>query len=144
MPAQNGSKKSSLTHYVVTLIADTISERALQEVTNALTTHHFNVSSTKLLSQGDFGCVEIMVSREVPKSGAQSFEKIKEELLTIARTLNVDVALQSESHYRRAKRLVVFDMDSTLIQGEVIDELAREKGVYDQVAAITHDAMNGK
>jgi phosphoserine phosphatase len=52
--------------------------------------------------------------------------------------------VQKESLYRRAKRLVVLDMDSTLIQIEVIDELARLAGVGEQVAAITHRAMNGE
>lgn len=69
---------------------------------------------------------------------------MKKELLGIAKKLGVDIALQAEGLYRRAKRLVVLDMDSTLIQSEVIDELARFKGVYDQVSAITHEAMNGK
>jgi phosphoserine phosphatase len=142
------SKNASLTHYAVTLIADTISAQALHEVTEALAKRRFNIDAIKRLSEGSFSCVEMIVSGETPASG-NSFDdeflhQTKAELLTIAQKLNVDIALQAEGLYRRAKRLVVFDMDSTLIQGEVIDELAREKGVYDEVAAITHEAMNGK
>ena len=56
----------------------------------------------------------------------------------------MDVAFQRESIYRRNRRLFVFDMDSTLIQGEVIDELAKLHGVGDQVSAITAAAMRGE
>jgi phosphoserine phosphatase len=70
--------------------------------------------------------------------------ELRKNLLTISKNHPVDVALQAEGLFRRAKRLVVLDMDSTLIQSEVIDELAREKGVFDQVSAITHQAMLGK
>jgi len=56
----------------------------------------------------------------------------------------IDIAWQRDNIYRRIRRLVAFDMDSTLIRHEVIDELAREAGVYDQVAAITESAMRGE
>lgn len=55
-----------------------------------------------------------------------------------------DIALQPDSVYRRNKRLVIFDMDSTLIQQEVIDEIAKRAGVVDKVAKITEAAMNGE
>jgi phosphoserine phosphatase len=146
--SQESVQETITMHYAVTLIADVISAQALHEVTQALANRRFNIDAIKRLSEGSFSCVEMIVSGEAPTSGGPSLEEFlhqtKAELLTIAQTLNVDIALQAEGLYRRAKRLVVFDMDSTLIQGEVIDELAREKGVYDEVAAITHDAMNGK
>ncbi len=56
----------------------------------------------------------------------------------------VDIALQEDSIWRRHRRLICFDMDSTLIQAEVIDELARRHGVYDEVAAVTERAMRGE
>jgi phosphoserine phosphatase len=69
---------------------------------------------------------------------------MKEKLLSIAAKYpSVDVAVQRENLYRRSKRLVVFDMDSTLIEGEVIDELADRLGKKEEVAAITKNAMNG-
>jgi phosphoserine phosphatase len=58
--------------------------------------------------------------------------------------LKIDIALQLDTLHRRAKRLVVFDLDSTLIQSEGIDELARERGCFQEVAEITHQAMAGK
>jgi phosphoserine phosphatase len=86
----------------------------------------------------------MIVSCAARDDSDQGVVKMKKELLGIAKKLSVDIALQAEGLYRRAKRLIVFDMDSTLIQSEVIDELARHKGVYNEVAAITHAAMNGK
>jgi phosphoserine phosphatase len=64
--------------------------------------------------------------------------------MEISRTLNVDISFQEDNMYRRNRRLVCFDMDSTLIQTEVIDELAELAGVGEQVRAITESAMNGE
>ena len=66
------------------------------------------------------------------------------EFLQISQEMDLDVAVQEDNLYRRSRRLVCFDMDSTLIQAEVIDELARVAGVGDQVAAITESAMRGE
>ncbi len=64
--------------------------------------------------------------------------------LSLSNELSVDVAVQEDNAYRRNRRLVCFDMDSTLIEQEVIDELAIEAGVGDQVAEITERAMQGE
>jgi phosphoserine phosphatase len=69
---------------------------------------------------------------------------LRAELMELTHECAVDVAFQRESIYRRNRRLFVFDMDSTLIQGEVIDELAKLHGVGDQVSAITAAAMRGE
>ncbi len=127
-------------HYAVTLIADELSARALHAVTQAMARFGLNIDSIKRLSEGGFSCVEMMVSCNCEIE----LKSVKKELLAIAREQGADIALQAEGLFRRAKRLVVLDMDSTLIQSEVIDELARENGVYDEVAAITHSAMSGK
>jgi len=64
--------------------------------------------------------------------------------LGLSSASNIDVAVQEDNAYRRNRRLVCFDMDSTLIEQEVIDELAIEAGVGEQVAAITERAMQGE
>jgi phosphoserine phosphatase len=69
---------------------------------------------------------------------------MRAELMTLTHEFDVDVAFQHDNVYRRNRRLVAFDMDSTLIQTEVIDELARLAGVGEQVAAITEAAMRGE
>lgn len=64
--------------------------------------------------------------------------------MELSSELAIDIAIQEENKYRRMRRLVCFDMDSTLIQAEVIDELAERTGVGEQVKAITEAAMNGE
>ena len=71
-------------------------------------------------------------------------ESLREKTLALGAMHGVDIAVQEDSIWRRHRRLVCFDMDSTLIQAEVIDELARRHGVYAEVAAITERAMRGE
>ena len=134
-----GQKTQTHPHYAVTLIADQISAQAFCRVAQVLARWNVNIDTIKKLSEDSFSCVEMQISTP------QSIDPhvLRKELLEIASQESVDIALQAEGLYRRSKRLVVLDMDSTLIQGEVIDELAREKGVYEDVAQITHDAMMG-
>lgn len=126
--------------YAITLIADRVTAHSLHEVTATLAKHNLNIDTIERLSDGRFSCVEMIVST-AKDSDRRS---LKKELLEIASTQGVDIALQAEGLYRRAKRLIVFDMDSTLIQNEVIDELAREFGCYEQVSEVTETAMKGK
>jgi phosphoserine phosphatase len=74
----------------------------------------------------------------------QDPDLFRRDLLEVASALEVDLAFQQDTMYRRNRRLVVFDMDSTLVEAEVIDELARLAGVGDQVSAITERAMRGE
>jgi phosphoserine phosphatase len=69
---------------------------------------------------------------------------LRREILAVANQLECDIAVQVDDMFRRNRRMIVFDMDSTLIQTEVINELARAYGVMDQVAQITEAAMNGE
>ena len=71
-------------------------------------------------------------------------QRIRGEFLAASAELGIDIAFQRDDVWRRNRRLVAFDMDSTLIEAEVIDELARHAGVGDEVAAITERAMRGE
>jgi phosphoserine phosphatase len=84
-------------------------------------------------------CVELSASGLI-----RSEDDMRAELLALTHAFDVDIAFQHDNVYRRNRRLVAFDMDSTLIQTEVIDELARLAGVGDQVARITEAAMRGE
>lgn len=126
--------------YAVTLISSRVSAQALHAVTEVLARHRVNINEIERLSESEFGCVELLLSSD----SKLDRHALKSELLTAARTEGVDLALQAEGLYRRAKRLVAFDMDSTLIQSEIIDEFARKLGRYDEVAQITQLAMQGK
>jgi phosphoserine phosphatase len=84
-------------------------------------------------------CVELAVSGELANE-----DMIRSSLMQLTRDYDVDIAFQHDNVYRRNRRLVAFDMDSTLIQAEVIDELAKLAGVGEQVGAITEAAMRGE
>lgn len=83
--------------------------------------------------------IEISV-RGVPSDG----QALRADFFALAEELSIDIAFQKDDLFRRNRRLAVFDMDSTLIEAEVIDELAKAAGVGEQVAAITERAMRGE
>lgn len=126
--------------YVVTLLAAEISAAGLAAVAQVLVQNQANIERISRLTQGGLRCVELLVSA----GDHLNLRQLKRELLQVGSGLQLDVAVQRESLYRRAKRLVVMDMDSTLIQIEVIDELARLAGAGAAVARITEQAMNGE
>jgi phosphoserine phosphatase len=107
--------------YAVTLIGNEVGADALAAVAGALASRGANITNIHKLSSRRVAAVEM-----------------------IARGLDLDVAVQRENLYRRSKRLVVFDMDSTLIEEEVIDEVARAVGCHGEVAALTARAMRGE
>ena len=134
--------------YIVTLLARKITADQLSRVTAVVHDFGLNIDGINRLSGriplGDLpprskACVEFSVRGNLPD--AQAFRRA---LLEVASELDVDLALQQDNMYRRNRRLVAFDMDSTLIEAEVIDELAAEAGVGEQVAAITERAMRGE
>lgn len=87
-------------------------------------------------------CLELAISTPVRLS-VDDLKKLRKDLYSFGGDRNIDIAMQAENVTRRSKRLVVMDMDSTLIQQEVIDELAVHAGVSEQVKEITERAMGG-
>jgi phosphoserine phosphatase len=134
--------------FIITLLARKITADQLSRVTAVVSRHGLNIDGISRLSGriplGELpalskACVEFSVRGPLQDSGA-----FRRDLLEVASELDVDLAFQQDTMYRRNRRLVVFDMDSTLIEAEVIDELARIAGVGDQVSAITERAMRGE
>ena len=126
--------------YAVTVIGDEVDAKAVHVLTRVLARFGANIETIKRLSDVTLSSLEIVVS--VPRD-ADRVLSLHKELVSSALEVGVDLAFQRERLTRRSKRLVVMDMDSTLIRIEVIDELARAYGVYEQVAAITARAMQG-
>jgi phosphoserine phosphatase len=134
--------------HIVTLLARRITAEHIARVSTITARHGLNIDHIDRLSgripeglpsdQGK-GCIEFSVRGE-----PEDPEQLRAEFLTLAQELNVDIAFQQDSIFRRNRRLVVFDMDSTLIDAEVIDELAKAAGVGEQVAQITERAMRGE
>jgi len=134
--------------HIVTLLGRKITARHLARITAVVTNHGFNIDQISRLS-GRLSLSKSKLSRgasvQLSLSGeVQDIPAMHAKFLHISQELDLDVAVQEDNLYRRSRRLVCFDMDSTLIQVEVIDELAKAAGVGEQVAAITESAMQGK
>ena len=134
--------------HIVTLLARKINSEHLAAVTTVTSDFGLNIDKivrlsgrVKLDETEKLGraCIEFSVRGE-PENPLL----LKNALLELSSQYDIDVAFQEDSIFRRNRRLVVFDMDSTLIDAEVIDELAIEAGVGEQVAAITEAAMQGE
>ena len=134
--------------HIVTLLTRKVTAEQLQRVSSITAKYGLNIDHIDRLSgrmpldmpeeQGK-GCIEFSVRGEPANTAA-----LRAEFLSVAQELNVDIAFQRDSVYRRNRRLAVFDMDSTLIEAEVIDELAKAAGVGEQVSEITERAMRGE
>uniref|UniRef100_A0A1I7XX77 Phosphoserine phosphatase n=1 Tax=Steinernema glaseri TaxID=37863 RepID=A0A1I7XX77_9BILA len=134
--------------HIVTLLTRKVTAEQLQRVSSITAQYGLNIDHIDRLSgrialdtpadQGK-GCIEFSVRGEPADPQA-----LRAEFLSVAQELNVDIAFQQDSLFRRNRRLAVFDMDSTLIEAEVIDELAKAAGVGEQVSEITERAMRGE
>lgn len=134
--------------YIVTLLSRAITAEQIARVSAITAEHGLNIDNITRLSGRPIlndvpghrkACIEFSVRGTPP-----DLDKLRATFLHISTELNVDIAFQEDSVFRRNRRLVVFDMDSTLIEAEVIDELAKEAGVGEQVAEITEQAMRGE
>lgn len=140
---------ASKQRFIVTVLGPTIEASHISKVSGILTEGGLNIDRIDRLSSrspltapdepGRF-CVEFSTSGEA----SVQEDQVRTKLAALTDDAEIDIAFQHDSVFRRNRRLVAFDMDSTLIQGEVIDELAREAGVGEQVQAITESAMRGE
>lgn len=130
-----------LSHYAVTAIGEGVDAAGLYRVAAVLAEQGVNIDYIRRLSDGHLTSVEIAIA--APGGDAKA-RQVRAALMEATLDLDIDIALQRETLTRRSKRLVVMDMDSTLIRMEVIDELARMHGVVDRVSEITRRAMAGE
>lgn len=134
---------------IITLMARELEGRHVAEVTRIIKEQGLNIdmisrlTGRRSLKEGNRGHVMSVVEFSV-RGVPNDEEKLKQDFIEVSKACDVDIAFQADNIFRRNRRLVCFDMDSTLIQTEVIDELARRAGVYDEVAAITASAMRGE
>jgi len=135
--------------YILTLLARSIAASHLAAVTQVITDEGLNIDVIHRLS----GRPLRIEDTTVPRRACVEFwlrgepldkRRMQERYMELSRELAIDIAWQKDDAYRRSRRLVAFDMDSTLIQAEVIDELAKEAGCGEAVAAITEMAMRGE
>lgn len=134
--------------YILTLLGRKLSATQISAVTRIVSDQGMNIDAIKRLTgripldeqkANIRSCIELSV-RGNPKNQ----EEMQAKLLKLSGELDMDYSFQLDNMYRRMRRLICFDMDSTLIETEVIDELAMKAGVGDEVKAITESAMRGE
>lgn len=134
--------------YIITLLARKITAAQIAAIASIVAEHGLNIDNMNRLSgrvsllddrTDQKACVEFAVRGE-PKD----LDGMRSQFMEVASLHGVDIAFQRDNAFRRNRRLVAFDMDSTLIEAEVIDELAKAAGVGERVAAITESAMRGE
>lgn len=134
--------------YILTLLGRRLTARQIEAVTAIVAEQGLNIDSIRRLTgriplqerkENIRACIELSV-RGTPRDRAA----MQAQLLKLSGETEMDCSFQQDNMYRRMRRLICFDMDSTLIETEVIDELAMRAGVGDQVKAITERAMRGE
>lgn len=140
------------TRHIVTLLARQIDAAMIAELTAVTSRHGLNIDSINRLS-GRVPLADLDAGEEYKSSACVEFSvrgmpadlaALRADFMELSARLNIDVAFQRDTVYRRNRRLVCFDMDSTLIEAEVIDELAKAAGVGHLVSEITEAAMRGE
>lgn len=141
--AKNGHDK-----LIITLLGRTLTAEQLSGVAAVIAESRLNIDIITNLSGSipldhseshPRACIKLTISGKLDDP-----DQLRRQLLKIAEKTGIDISFHVDNIYRHARKLIVFDMDSTLIQCEVIDELATHAGVGDQVARITESAMNGE
>lgn len=135
--------------YIITILGRETTARQISAVSGIISKQGLNIDAIKRLTGriplGDDNCeqrrscIEFSV-RGTPRDKAA----MQSEFMRLTNELNLDISMQEDDIYRRCRRLICFDMDSTLIQTECIDQLAERAGVGDKVRAITESAMRGE
>jgi len=146
---ENWVGRQGKARYIVTVLGREITAYQISMVTKAILEQNLNIDSIIRLTgrhsiemNGDTttrSCIELSVRGELINKNILS-----EQFMQYAADLGIDISFQKDDMYRRNRRLICFDMDSTLIKTEVIDELADRAGVGEQVRAITESAMRGE
>lgn len=135
--------------YIITMLGRRLTAEQISRVTNIIAEQGMNIDAIRRLTGRPplnvkeqplaKSCIELSVRGEPHDRTA-----MQKSFMELSASLDFDISLQEDNMYRRSRRLICFDMDSTLIRTEVIDELADLAGVGAQVRAITESAMRGE
>ena len=145
---ENWVGRQGKNRYILTLLGRKLTAKQIGAATRILSNQGLNIDAIKRLTgripldeekASTRACIEFSV-RGTPNDRQQ----MQEELMKLSHDLEMDFSFQLDDMYRRMRRLICFDMDSTLIKTEVIDELADRAGVGPQVREITERAMRGE
>lgn len=140
-------KRQGRNRYIVTLLGRKVTAKHIADVTKAVYEEGLNIDSIRRLTgrvplnednRAQKSCIELSV-----RGNLEDRSLLQKKLMNMSNS-PLDISLQKDDIYRRSRRLICFDMDSTLIETEVIDELAKRAGVGEKVAEITERAMRGE
>ncbi len=145
---QQWANDGSSGRYVVTLLARKVHAEHLGAVAEVACQHGLSIARAERIggrvslqdnTDSNQECIEISTA-----GAPKDLEHLRADFLALSSKFPIDIAVQADDAFRRTRRLVCFDMDSTLIEVEVIDELAKAAGVGEQVAEVTERAMRGE
>lgn len=145
---ENWVNRQGKNRYILTVIGRTLSAKQIEAATKVIAEQGLNIDSILRLSgrmsimhplRNVRACIQFSL-RGTPNDR----KAMQEQLMHISSEMEIDFSFQKDDMYRRMRRLICFDMDSTLIQTECIDELAERAGVGAEVKAITESAMRGE
>lgn len=138
----HGSIKKSGDKYIISVVNQTgLQAEFLEDISSTLAESSINIQRIDNITEDEFKSLDIAMRAQTKDI---DWTDIKKQLIRISNKHKTDLALLRDNVWRWNKRLIVFDMDSTLIQSEVIVEMAKVHGVGDEVHRITEEAMNGK
>lgn len=135
--------------YIITMLGREVTAKQISAVSGVIANQELNIDAIKRLTGriplGDVECASRKSCIEFSVRGTPHDKDVMQrELMRLSNELGFDISMQEDNIYRRCRRLICFDMDSTLIETECIDQLAERAGVGDQVRAITESAMRGE
>jgi phosphoserine phosphatase len=140
-----GATKESAASLAVTVLGNLQDGAATARITRFMADRNMNIREIRSLSETELSGLELIV--DLPPGAhatATELSLLRGGLLALGMEIGVDLAVQKDDIFRRSKRLVCMDVDSTFVKGELIDELAALVGIKEQVAAITARAMRGE
>lgn len=140
--AEDGDADKLGSTHVVVVLGQPVTARSFSEVARRLAAINVNIDSIQRVADYPVTGLELQVS--APDTGEATDTALTAEMADVSSGIGVDVAVERTGLTRRAKRLVVFDVDSTLVQGEVIEMLAAKAGREEEVRRVTEQAMRGE
>jgi phosphoserine phosphatase len=124
--------------YVLTILG-TDRPGVVASLSTMFARHHCNIERIKMIARGELLAMEMSVDLRNAR-----FPELRNDISDVARWVGMDIVVQPEHLFKKRKKVIVFDMDSTIVDGEIIDEMAKAAGVGDKVAAITEKGMRGE
>lgn len=124
--------------YVLTILG-TDRPGVVASLSSMLASHHCNIERIKMIARGELLAMEMSVDLRNAR-----FPELRRDISDVAKRIEMDIVVQPEHLFKKRKKVIVFDMDSTIVEGEIIDEMAKAAGVGKLVAAITEKGMKGE